>query len=101
MPRGTERDPDGVFVDDIHAQHARLLSHLRRHGRTSCQALGEACDVPSVTKRISELRGQGWPIRPTRDYVTARNGGRRRARFYERTGDHPQGDLFGPGGEHP
>jgi len=80
--------------DDIHAQHARLIAWLRSNGRTPCAALGLACDVPSVTKRVCELIADGWPIQRTRGHVAARSGGRRRATFYELTGAHPQGDLF-------
>ncbi|MBL8352648.1 MAG: hypothetical protein JNL87_20315 [Burkholderiaceae bacterium] len=80
--------------DDIHAQHARLTAWLRCNGRTSCAALGLACDVPSVTKRVCELIAEGWPIQRARGYVPTRSGGRRRATFYELTGPHPQGDLF-------
>lgn len=82
--------------DDIHAHGARLLAHLKAHGRTSCAALAAACDVPSVTKRICELIADGWPIARTRGHVRTRSGGMRRATFYELTGAHAQGDLFGP-----
>lgn len=83
--------------DDIHSQHARLIAHLRDYGRTSCAALGLACDVPSVTKRVCELIALGWPIQRTRGYASTRGGGWRRATFYELTGAHAQGDLFNPG----
>jgi len=80
--------------DDIHAQGERLIAWLQCNGRTSCPALGVACDVPSVTKRVCELIAAGWPIQRTRGHVPTRRGGRRRATFYELTGPHPQGDLF-------
>jgi hypothetical protein len=82
--------------DDIHAQGARLVAHLKAHGRTSCAALAAACDVPSVTKRICELIAAGWPIARTRGHVRTRSGVMRRATFYELIGAHVQGDLFGP-----
>jgi hypothetical protein len=83
--------------DDIQAQGARLIAWLRANGRTSCPALGLACDVPSVTKRVCELIAQGWPIQRTRGHVPTRRGGRRRTTYYELIGTHAQGDLFTPG----
>lgn len=80
--------------DDIHAQHARLIAWLRANGRTSCADLARACDVPSVTKRVCELRADGWPVTRTRGHVRTRGGAQRRATFYELTGAHAQGDLF-------
>ena len=82
-------------VDDIHAQHARILAHLKANGRTSCADLAAACDVPSVTRRVCDLRRDGWPIARTRGRVRTQRGAWRRATFYELTGPHAQGDLFG------
>lgn len=95
-PHDRTASPSRNKGDDIHAQGARLLAYLKAHGRTSCAALAAACDVPSVTKRICELIAVGWPIARTRGHVRTRSGGTRRATFYELTGAHVQGDLFGP-----
>lgn len=80
--------------DDVKAQRARIVARLREHGRTSCAELASACDVPSVTKRISELRAEGWPIEASIGHTFTRRGAWRRATFYSLTGPHPQADLF-------
>ena len=82
--------------DDIHAQHARIVAYLRAHGRTSRRELEAACDVPSVTKRVCELIGGGWPILRILGHERTRHGSLRRATFYELAGAHAQGDLFNP-----
>ena len=64
-------------------------------GRTSCPELTAACDVPSVTRRVCDLIAAGWPIARTRGRVRTKRGAWRRATFYELTGPHAQGDLFG------
>jgi hypothetical protein len=98
MP-GSPHDPSPARArpsgDDIHAQGARLLAYLKANGITSCAELAAACDVPSVTKRICELIGAGWPITRTRGHVRTRSGGMRRATFYDLIEAHAQGDLFG------
>lgn len=83
-------------VDDVHAQRARLIAWLRAHGRTSCPALAAACDVPSVTSRMSELIRGGWPIGRIRGHLLTDRGAWRRTTFYELTGPAPQADLFNP-----
>ena len=82
-------------VDDIHAQHARILAHLKAQGRTSCADLTVACDVPSVTRRVCDLIAAGWPVARIRGRVRTQRGTWRRATFYELTGAPAQGDLFG------
>lgn len=81
-------------LDPIHAQRDRLVAYLRKHGRTSCAELAAACDVPSVTSRVSELVRDGWPIERTREYGPTERGIWRRTTFYELTGPAPQPDLF-------
>ena len=82
-------------ADDIHAQHARIVAWLRQYGRVSCPDLATVLDVPSVTKRVCELIASGWPITRTRGLVRTKRCAMRRTTFYELTGQHPQGDLFG------
>ena len=83
-------------VDDVHAQRARLIAWLRAHGPTSCPALADACDVPSVTSRVSELIRDGWPIRRIGGRLLTKRGAWRRTTIYELTGPAPQADLFDP-----
>ena len=52
--------------------------------------------MPSVTKRVCELIGDGWPILRTLGHERTRHGSLRRATFSELTGAHAQGDLFNP-----
>lgn len=80
--------------DDVRAQRARIVARLRQHGRMSCAELASVCDVPSVTKRISELRAEGWPIEASIGHTFTRRGAWRRATFYALTGPDPQPDLF-------
>lgn len=80
--------------DDVHAQRARIVAHLRASGPASRPDLERACDVPSVTKRVCELIAEGWPIERTRGHVRTRHGARRRATFYSLSGTPAQGDLF-------
>ena len=63
-------------VDDIHAQHARILAHLKAHGCTSCADLAAACDVPSVTRRVCDLIAAGWPVARMRGRVRESRGAR-------------------------
>lgn len=81
-------------LDPIHAQRDRLIAYLRTYGRTSCPVLTAACDVPSVTSRMSELVRLGWPILSTRAHAMTERGIWRRTTFYELTGPAPQADLF-------
>ena len=79
--------------DTIAAQRERLLIDLRTGHQATRAELEQACDVPSVTKRICELIARGWPIDRTLGHVESAHG-RRRATFYRLTGPCPQGDLF-------
>ncbi len=95
MPRAaTAAGSTPTGHDDIHAQHARIVAALKARGRMSCPELAALCDLPSATKRISELVRMGWPIKRTRGHVRTKRGARRRSTFYELTGMHAQGDLF-------
>jgi len=82
-------------VDDIHAQHARIVARLKAHGCTSCADLTAACDVPSVTRIVCDLTAAGWPVARMFGVVRTQWGARRRATFYELAGAHAQGDQFG------
>ena len=93
--RNPTGDTPAPTADDIHAQHARIVAWLRQYGRVSCPDLATVLDVPSVTKRVCELIAAGWPITRTRGLVRTKRGATRRTTFYELTGQHPQGDLFG------
>lgn len=46
------------------AQRARIVARLQA-GPCDGPTLAAACWAPSVTKRLSELRREGWPIRTT------------------------------------
>ena len=86
-------------VDDVAAQHRRIIAALRL-GECTNTEFQRTHDVPSSTKRISELRAMGWPI--TRRKATMPNADGTRLRIgvtvYRLDGTHPQGDLFGLGG---
>ena len=79
--------------DTIAAQRERLLTDLRTGHPATRAELEQACDVPSVTKRICELIAEGWPIDRTRGHVDSAHGPRR-ATFYRLTGPRPQRELF-------
>lgn len=79
--------------DSIAAQRQRLLAVLERGDFIARAELERACDVPSVTKRISELRDEGWPIEGKSEFVSSRHG-LRRTTFYRLTGPRAQRDLF-------
>ncbi|MDB5849332.1 MAG: Helix-turn-helix domain [Rhodoferax sp.] len=75
-------------------QHAILLAYLRQHGRTSCAALEQSCDVRSVTTRMSELIRKGAPIEKLRELEPDTRGKLRRVTYYALVGDPAQPDLF-------
>ena len=75
-------------------QHRALLLYLCRNGRTSCSALESACDVRSVTTRMTELVELGVPLLRVNGREPRRDGTLRPARFYEVNGLAPQPDLF-------
>ena len=79
--------------DSIAAQRERLIACLRPGQHITRAELDRACDVPSVTKRICELIGAGWPIERSLGQADSPHG-RRRATFYRLTGPRRQRDLF-------
>ena len=76
------------------SQGAALVAYLRTHGRTSCQQLEIACDVRSVTKRISELIRAGHPILKTTERQLDSRGKLRPVISYALAGQQQQQDLF-------
>lgn len=52
----------GARRNTAQAQRLRVLCRLQA-GPASAAALARECYCPSPTKRVSELRRQGWPIR--------------------------------------
>ena len=82
-----------IDADTIAAQRARLLAYLPSRGACTRAELEQACDIPSVTKRICELIAEGWPIDRTRSYVDSAHS-RRRATVYRLTGPCRQPRLF-------
>jgi len=52
----------GARRNTAQAQRERVLSRLQA-GPATPAALVRDCHCPSPTKRVSELRRQGWPIR--------------------------------------
>lgn len=92
---GERKPTSGMPYESVHAQHARILACLKARGRVSRRELEAICDVPSATKRVSELIASGWPIDRRRGQERTRLGGSRRATYYALTGAQKQGDLFG------
>jgi len=85
----------GCLRDGVGAQRARIVAFLCEQGRpVGCAELASACDVPSVTKRISELRADGCPIQTVIWQTFTRRGELRRATFYALIVDPQQPDLF-------
>jgi len=76
------------------SQGATLVAYLRTHGRTSCAELETACDVRSVTKRISELIRAGHPILKTSERQPDSRGKLRPVTSYALAGQQQQQDLF-------
>lgn len=79
--------------DNIAAQRRRLLAALECGEFMTRLELERACDVPSVTKRISELRAEGWPIDGKKEVADSSHGPRRTT-FYRMSGPRAQRDLF-------
>lgn len=75
-------------------QHAILLDHLRRHGRTSCADLERHCDVRSVTARMGELIRRGEPIQKTKVLEPDSRGKFRLVTYYALASVSAQRDLF-------
>lgn len=86
-------------VDDVAAQHRRIIAALRLGECTNAEFI-RTHDVPSSTKRISELKEMGWPIVGRKATALNADGTRLRrgVKVYRLEGTHPQGDLFGLGG---
>jgi hypothetical protein len=78
------------------SQGTALVAYLRTHGRTSCAELESACDVRSVTKRVSELIRAGQPILKTTERQPDSRGKLRLVTSYELAGQQQQQDLFKP-----
>lgn len=75
-------------------QGAILLAYLRTYGRTSCSELETACDVRSVTTRMTELIRKGHPIEKTMDWEPNSRGKPRRVTYYALASDPAQQDMF-------
>lgn len=78
-------------------QRERLLHCLRQAGPAGMLGaeLARVCNVPSVTKRISELRKAGAEIDSEADHVQAADGTVSAcARYVLRVADDAQGELF-------
>ena len=79
-------------------QRSCILARLMR-GPATRDELERLCGVRSVTKRISELRRQGFLIAGDWVTIAGPGGSASLARAYALTaGDDRQGDLFGEGG---
>lgn len=72
------------------AQRARIILHLQCLP-ASRRVLERECWVPSVTKRISELRREGWPIVSTRTTETGPDGSVSDAVVYSLAGSPADG----------
>ena len=86
-------------VDDKAAQHRQIIAALRLGECTNAEFV-RTHDIPSSTKRISELKAMGWPITGRKSTGLNADGTRLRigVMLYRLDGTHPQGDLFGLGG---
>ncbi len=63
-------------ADTVIAQRSRIVEYLRRNIRATVDELRIACDVPSVTKRISEMRKAGYRILTERTTTVSPDGKR-------------------------
>jgi hypothetical protein len=83
-------------VDSAVAQHARIAAHLRRNIRATVDELRTACDIPSVTVRVSEMRKLGYRILTERTTTESPDGKRLHhgTARYVWQGECPQPDLF-------
>ena len=75
-------------------QHSILLAFLKANGRTKCVDLERACDVRSVTTRMSELIRRGAPIEKSRTFEPNSRGQLRPVTYYALAGKPAQRDLF-------
>lgn len=75
-------------------QRQRILQRLQRGPATRVE-LEHDCNAPSATKRVSELRGMGWPIESREELRTGPDGMVNVATVYSLADvDTSQGDLF-------
>ncbi len=75
-------------------QRQRILQRLQR-GPATRAALEHDCNVPSVTKRVSELRGMGWRIESREELRTGPDGSVNVTTVYSLAEDNTaQPDLF-------
>lgn len=75
-------------------QHSILMAYLKHNGRTKCADLERACDVRSVTTRMSELIRRGAPIEKSRTFELNSRGQLRPVTYYALAGKPAQRDLF-------
>ena len=75
-------------------QRQRILQRLQCGPATRAE-LERDCNAPSATKRVSELRGMGWPIESREDVRTGSDGLVNIATAYSLAAeDTAQPDLF-------
>lgn len=81
--------------NDTALQRQRITYFLRDRGERG--ALGseiqQACTVPCVTKRISELKAEGLQITKALEYVGSPHGRNQLARYFLLDRDPRQGSL--------
>ena len=83
-----------VLYNGSKLQRQRILQRLQ-HGPATRAELEHDCNAPSVTKRISELRGMGWDIKSRDDLRTGPDGLVNIATVYSLAKDNAaQSDLF-------
>ena len=60
--RATLRGALAYRIDSIDSDDAKLVRHLKRHGRISNQDVRDYldCDVPTARNRLARLRQKGW-----------------------------------------
>ena len=83
---------DAPVCNTTAGQRARIIGRLQCMPSTR-RVIERECWVPSVTKRISELRREGWPILSTWTTETGPDGSVSDAVVYSLTGgpaDEPQ-----------
>lgn len=78
-------------------QRERILAALASAGAAGLlgSELAQRCQVPSVTKRISELRRAGHQIDSEADHLTGPGGVSACVRYVLASRTQAQGDLFG------
>jgi Helix-turn-helix domain len=83
-------------ADTVLAQRFRIAAYLRRNIRATVDELRTACDIPSVTVRVSEMRKLGYRILTERTTTESPDGKRLHhgTAQYVWQGECPQPDLF-------